>query len=179
MGLVECDDCVLCKIVGGAIDTPRLAEFPGSIVIEARDKLAPTHWLMVARRHDEMPFEEMAVVVGLAAGMMRRGFRMMINHVGILDPFPLPRTSDSGASFVHFHVHLFGGCKLVDHPVSTITAEEHRARLAATYGGNGGYVCSCGKPGKPCNDPFMQDVHGQNIPTVLCENCYAARCEEI
>jgi hypothetical protein len=34
-------------------------------------------------------------------------------------------------------------------------------------------------PGTLMMDPYREDVHGQNVPVILCPDCYREACAEI
>ena len=108
------DDCLFCKVVAG--DIPADVVHEGDAVIAFRDinPQAPTHVLVVPRRHitsllDLTPADdalvgslvrrarELAVEKGLDEG----GFRLVFNC-----------GEDAGYSVYHIHLHLVGGRKM-------------------------------------------------------------------
>jgi histidine triad (HIT) family protein len=103
-------DCLFCKIVSGEIPSKKVYEDEYTYAFEDLDPKAPTHVLIVPKKHirglKEASVED-AEIVGrchLAAANISRqrgiedGYRTVLN-VG-------PK---SGQSVFHLHVHLLGG----------------------------------------------------------------------
>ncbi len=103
-------DCLFCKIVAGQIPSKKVHEDQHTYAFEDIDPKAPTHVLVVPKKHirglKEATAEE-AEVIGwchLVAAKIGRergiedGYRTVLN-VG-------PK---SGQSVFHLHVHLLGG----------------------------------------------------------------------
>jgi hypothetical protein len=43
-------------------------------------------------------------------------------------------------------------------------------------------ICACercGKPGKECIDPFLKEVHDEEVERCLCDECYQNRVDDI
>ena len=107
------DDCLFCRIVRGEIPSRKVYEDEFTYAFEDLNPQAPTHVLVVPKRHirglKEAQSED-ADLVGrchLAAAKIaveRRidgGYRTVLN-VG----------ADAGQSVFHLHVHLLGGRSL-------------------------------------------------------------------
>jgi len=104
------DDCLFCKIIAGKIPSKKVYEDDNVCVFEDINPKAPTHVLIIPKRHipglkEAMPKD--AEIIGychLVAAMIARdrgiedGYRTVLN-VG-------PR---SGQSVFHLHLHLLGG----------------------------------------------------------------------
>lgn len=103
-------DCLFCKIVAGQIPTKKVYEDEHVFAFEDIDPKAPTHILIVPKKHivglKEATLED-AEIIGrshLVAAQIGRergiedGYRTVYN-VG-------PR---SGQSVFHLHLHLLGG----------------------------------------------------------------------
>jgi histidine triad (HIT) family protein len=104
------NDCLFCKIIAGEIPSKKVYEDEKVFVFEDIKPTAPTHVLIVPKRHfaglkEAMP--EDAEIIGycnlIAAKIGRErkiedGYRTVLN-VG-------PR---SGQSVFHLHLHLIGG----------------------------------------------------------------------
>ena len=103
-------DCLFCKIIAGQIPSKKVYEDAHTYAFEDIDPKAPTHVLVVPKKHirglKEATPEE-AEIVGLchltAAKIAKErnieeGYRTVLN-VG-------PK---SGQSVFHLHVHLLGG----------------------------------------------------------------------
>jgi histidine triad (HIT) family protein len=104
------NDCLFCKIIAGEIPSKKVHEDQHTYAFEDLDPKAPTHVLVVPKKHIrglKEVVEEDAEIIGrchLAAAQIARqrgiedGYRTVLN-VG-------PK---SGQSVFHLHVHLLGG----------------------------------------------------------------------
>lgn len=103
-------DCLFCKIIEGKIPSKKVYEDDKVLVIEDINPQAPTHFLILPKKHIEgvnKAKPEEAEIIGhshlIAAKLGRErgiedGYRTVYN-VG-------PR---SGQSVFHLHLHLLGG----------------------------------------------------------------------
>jgi histidine triad (HIT) family protein len=103
-------DCLFCKIIAGEIPSKRIYEDEDTFAFEDIDPKAPTHVLVVPKKHIRGLKEagaEHAEIVGrchlVAAEIARQqgiegGYRTVLN-VG----------PGAGQSVFHLHVHLLGG----------------------------------------------------------------------
>jgi histidine triad (HIT) family protein len=104
------NDCLFCRIIAGEIPARKVFEDDYTFAFEDIDPRAPTHVLVVPKKHirglKEASAED-AEIVGrchLAAAQIARqrgiegGYRTVLN-VG----------SGAGQSVFHLHVHLLGG----------------------------------------------------------------------
>jgi len=106
--------CLFCDIVAGKVPARKAFEDDALLAFHDINPQAPTHVLVVPKRHIESPLElapgdddlvgrmvrrakELARELGHAAG----GFRLVFNC-----------GPDSGYSVFHIHLHLLGGRKL-------------------------------------------------------------------
>ena len=109
-------DCIFCRIISG--DIPSDTVFENEEIVAFRDvhPLAPTHVLVVPRRHIESVNDlsmDDAVLLGrmiLAAkhiaaqeGVSESGYRLVVNS-----------GPDSGQAVAHLHLHVIGGRSLKD-----------------------------------------------------------------
>lgn len=106
-------DCLFCKIIAGQIPSKKVFEDEHTYAFEDLDPKAPTHALIVPKRHiaglkEATP--EDATAIGqcqLAAAQIAHerglegGYRTVFN-VG----------PDAGQTVFHLHLHLLGGRKL-------------------------------------------------------------------
>ncbi len=107
-------DCIFCKIVAGEIPAGRV--FADELAIAFRDisPQAPTHILMIPRKHisslNEAGAEDQALLghmmlraaeVAAAAGLAESGYRLALN-TGL----------DARQSVFHIHLHILGGRRL-------------------------------------------------------------------
>jgi histidine triad (HIT) family protein len=103
------NDCLFCRIVRGEIPATIVAESPTAIAFRDIDPKAPTHVLVIPRRHvgslaEASDGTELGEVMLLASRVAREegreatGYRCVIN-VG----------RDGGQAVGHLHVHVLGG----------------------------------------------------------------------
>ena len=104
-------DCLFCRIVAGEVPSPRLYEDDQVIAIRDIAPRAPTHILLIPKRHIRSALEltdadgpllgrlfATAADLARAEGIDDAGFRL-ISNVGRW----------GGQSVDHLHVHLMGG----------------------------------------------------------------------
>jgi histidine triad (HIT) family protein len=106
-------DCLFCKIIAGKIPSKKVYEDDRTFVLEDINPQAPTHLLIIPKKHivDLKEAEESdAELIGhchiVAAKIARargieKGYRTVYN-VG----------PDAGQSVFHLHLHLLGGRRL-------------------------------------------------------------------
>jgi histidine triad (HIT) family protein len=103
--------CLFCRIVAGEIPAARVFEDDRCIAFRDINPEAPTHVLVVPRRHVESmnAIEEadealaghllrVGAQVAKADGRAESGFRLVLNT-----------NRDGGQSVFHLHVHVLGG----------------------------------------------------------------------
>jgi histidine triad (HIT) family protein len=103
-------DCLFCKIVAGDIPAKRIFEDDQVIAFADIHPQAPTHLLVIPKRHIAALAETSAADAALlghmlsaAAALARaqnidKGYRLVINT-----------GSDGGQTVDHLHIHLLGG----------------------------------------------------------------------
>jgi histidine triad (HIT) family protein len=104
-------DCLFCRILAGQIPTAPVHETATTFAFRDINPVAPTHVLVIPRRHIENAGEitaddgdvladlfVAARAVAQAEGLGERGYRLVFN-VG----------EDSGNSVPHLHLHVVGG----------------------------------------------------------------------
>ncbi|MSP79419.1 MAG: histidine triad nucleotide-binding protein [Dehalococcoidia bacterium] len=107
-------DCIFCKIGAGAIPSTMLYKDETCFVIRDIHPKAPTHLLVIPRRHftaltgaqatdDGMLGHLLAVASKVAKqeGVADSGYRLVVNQ-----------GENSGQEVPHLHVHLLAGRKL-------------------------------------------------------------------
>jgi histidine triad (HIT) family protein len=105
--------CLFCRIVAGEIPSDRVLETDEVIAFRDIHPQAPTHVLVIPRRHvpdvDTLPDDDGALLGALFAAVRRvaeqeglaKGYRVVTN-VG----------AESGQSVFHLHLHLLGGRRM-------------------------------------------------------------------
>jgi histidine triad (HIT) family protein len=103
-------DCLFCKVVAGTIPAKRVYEDAESLAFADINPKAPTHLLIIPRRHiasladaaaTDTPLlgHLMAVAANLArTERLATGYRIVINT-----------GTDGGQTVHHLHLHLLGG----------------------------------------------------------------------
>lgn len=105
------DNCIFCKIIEGAIPARKVYEDDEMVAIEDINPVAPTHLLLIPRKHivnalDLAPEDDALVgrIFRRAAALARErgvdegGFRIVNNT-----------NADAGQSVFHIHFHLLAG----------------------------------------------------------------------
>jgi histidine triad (HIT) family protein len=107
------NDCIFCRIVKGKIPSKKVYEDEHTYAFEDLDPKAPTHVLIVPKKHIRGLKEAEAgdaEVVGrchLAAAKIAKDRGIEDGYRTVLNVGP-----GSGQSVFHMHVHLLGGRKL-------------------------------------------------------------------
>ena len=104
-------DCLFCKIVAGEIPCSKAYEDDTVLAFNDIDPQAPTHILIVPKKHFDSILElgaedaallshmfEVANRLAGEKGFAQNGFRLVINT-----------GKDGGQSVPHLHLHLMGG----------------------------------------------------------------------
>jgi histidine triad (HIT) family protein len=104
-------ECIFCRIVAGEIPATRVQEDADTLVFRDINPAAPTHLLVVPKRHiaslEDATDEECGVLGKLvlsarraarAEGRSAGGYRLVMN-VG----------PDAGQAVSHIHLHVLGG----------------------------------------------------------------------
>ncbi len=108
------DDCLFCQVLAGDLPSSEVASTETTYAFRDIDPQAPTHVLVIPRRHitnagelvpadGEVLMEMIAVAQGVAAseGIAESGYRLVFN-VG----------DDAGNLVPHLHLHVLGGRQL-------------------------------------------------------------------
>lgn len=103
-------DCIFCRIVAGEIPAERVREDEHTVAFRDIDAKAPTHILVIPRRHvrsvDALEADDAELMGRLflaarevAAGEgLTGGYRMVVNN-----------GDDAGQTVHHVHMHVLGG----------------------------------------------------------------------
>jgi histidine triad (HIT) family protein len=109
----EAADCIFCRIVRGEFGTTFVAESENAVAFRDVDPKAPTHVLVVPRRHlrslqelenqDGLAAELLSMAAGVARseGIVESGYRVLTND-----------GPDAGQTVFHLHFHVLGGKRL-------------------------------------------------------------------
>lgn len=104
-------NCLFCKIIAGEIPSARVHEDDRAVVIKDINPGAPTHLLVLPRKHiatiNDLAAEDEALAghllrvgakVAKDAGLAERGYRLVFNT-----------HEDAGQTVFHIHLHVLGG----------------------------------------------------------------------
>jgi len=106
-------DCLFCKIVRGQIPSKKVYDDEHTYAFEDIDPKAPTHVLIVPKRHirglkeAELTDAEIVGRCHIAAALIARQRNLEDGYRTVLNVGP-----GAGQSVFHLHVHLLGGRKL-------------------------------------------------------------------
>jgi histidine triad (HIT) family protein len=107
------EDCLFCKIIAGKIPSKKVYEDDKVYAFEDIDPKAPTHVLIVPKRHiaglDKATAED-AEIIGysqLVAAKLGRERAIEDGYRTVYNVGPM-----SGQSVFHLHLHLIGGRNL-------------------------------------------------------------------
>lgn len=103
-------ECIFCRIVAGAIPADRIFEDDALIAIRDVNPQAPTHVLLIPRRH-------IASLVDLSsqdrdlAGALLLAARTIAARLGLTKGFRVVANTglDGGQTVAHLHLHVLGG----------------------------------------------------------------------
>jgi histidine triad (HIT) family protein len=112
------DDCIFCKIAEGTIPATKVSEDELCVAFNDLNPQAPTHILIIPRRHIDSLDKAADNHVGLLGhlllkaadiarehGFAENGYRVVINT-----------NADGGQTVFHLHVHLLAGRPFVFPP---------------------------------------------------------------
>lgn len=107
-------DCIFCRIADGTIKSNILYQDDDLLAFPDINPLAPTHILIIPRKHiasvAEMPVNDFHLVADMAKlakqlagdnGIAEKGFRLVVNN-----------GPEGGQGVPHLHMHLLGGRQL-------------------------------------------------------------------
>ncbi len=107
-------DCLFCRIIQGEIPSEKIYEDEFVYAFRDIDPKAPTHVLIVPKKHissvNELEAEDTALLgnvykavqtIVVAEGIDKSGYRVVVNT-----------RSDGGQTVAHLHFHLLGGRSL-------------------------------------------------------------------
>jgi histidine triad (HIT) family protein len=105
-------ECLFCGIVSGKIPASKVYEDEHLIAFHDIHPAAPTHILVVPRRHIATLDDATEVDAGLLGRMLRAAQRIA-GERGLSDGYRLIMNVQAGAgqSVFHIHLHVLGGRK--------------------------------------------------------------------
>ena len=109
------ENCIFCKIIAGAIPSPRLYEDEKMIVIRDIEPKAKLHYLCIPKTH----FALLAEMDEQGADVVKHCFEViptLEEKLGLQDGYRviINQGENGGQTVHHLHIHLLGGEKLAD-----------------------------------------------------------------
>lgn len=104
-------DCVFCKIVKGEIKTDILFETPNVIAFNDINPIAPSHILIIPKRHyvtlNDIPDTESETVIDIFRAIKELSKRNRLDKSGYRVIANMGK--DAGQEVLHAHIHVVGG----------------------------------------------------------------------
>ena len=103
-------DCLFCRIVAGAIPARRLHETPDVLAFADLHPQAPTHILLIPKRHIASHAHALPEDASLLGSLLAEAGELARNH-GLARGYRLVVNTgpDGGQTVDHLHIHLLGG----------------------------------------------------------------------
>jgi len=98
-------DCIFCKIAGGQIPATMVHEDDDVLAFEDIRPLAPTHVIVIPRRHIPT-LDDAAEADATVLGRMLLAAKQVAAQRGLSKGYRLVMNVQAGAGQVVFHVHL-------------------------------------------------------------------------
>lgn len=103
-------DCLFCRIVAGEVPSDRVLENDDVVAFRDIHPQAPTHILVVPRRH----VQDVDTLADDDAGLLAAAFaavRRVAEHDGLSKGYRVVTNvgAESGQSVFHLHFHVLGG----------------------------------------------------------------------
>ncbi len=106
-------DCIFCKIAAGEIPCSEVYQDDEIIAFRDLHPVAPTHVLLVPKRHYEniLELNENPEEAALVFAAINRAAAQVAESEGLTKGFRLINNCgpDGGQTVMHLHVHLIGG----------------------------------------------------------------------
>jgi len=103
-------DCIFCKIVSGEIPANKLYEDDEILAFWDMHPQAPTHFLVIPKKHIKSPGDVEIQDAGLIGKMVERAGKLaQENGIGGGFRLVLNNGADAGQTVFHIHMHVLGG----------------------------------------------------------------------
>jgi len=106
-------DCIFCKIASGSLSTEFLVETDQLVAFRDLNPVAPTHILVIPKRHIES-LAHIEASDGALLGEIMLAIKELAKEQGLEKGFRVVANTgpDGGQSVHHLHFHLIGGRSL-------------------------------------------------------------------
>jgi histidine triad (HIT) family protein len=103
-------DCLFCRIVEGSIDSKKIEETDSVLAFEDINPAAPTHVLVIPKRHVASA-HDLGPADGDLLGEMFSVAGAIAEGAGIADGYRIVTNvgAPAGQSVFHLHLHVLGG----------------------------------------------------------------------
>jgi histidine triad (HIT) family protein len=103
-------NCLFCKIAAGEIPAAKVFEDGRAVAFRDINPQAPTHVLVIPRKHIASPDEAQAGDEGLLGHLLRVAARVA-EQEGLAGGYRavVNKGADAGQTVFHIHVHVLGG----------------------------------------------------------------------
>ena len=106
------DNCLFCRIAAGEIPADTLYEDDEVMAFRDISPEAPTHFLVIPKRHLAGPSSMTPEDEGLIGKVLRVGADLAKDNGAEHFRFVANSGADAGQRVFHFHLHVLGGRKM-------------------------------------------------------------------
>ena len=103
------DNCLFCKIIQGLIPAAKLYEDDEILAFADIDPQAPTHFLVIPKRHLAGPGAVTDADQELVGKLMHKGAEIAKDRGVEAFRFVINNGAAAGQTVFHFHLHVLGG----------------------------------------------------------------------
>ena len=106
-------DCIFCKIVSGELPANKLYEDDDIMAFWDMHPQAPTHFLVIPKKHIKGPGDVKSEDDALIGKMVEKaGDLARENGIGSNFRLVMNNGADAGQTVFHIHMHVLGGRKM-------------------------------------------------------------------
>ena len=103
-------DCIFCKIVSGEIPANKLYEDDDLLAFWDMHPQAPTHFLVIPKKHIKGPGDVGHEDAGLIGKLVEKAGKLaQENGIGKGFRLVMNNGADAGQTVFHIHIHVLGG----------------------------------------------------------------------
>ena len=103
-------DCIFCKIVSGEIPANKLYEDDDLLAFWDMHPQAPTHFLVIPKKHIKGPGDVGHEDAGLIGKLVEKAGKLaQENGIGSGFRLVMNNGADAGQTVFHIHMHVLGG----------------------------------------------------------------------
>jgi histidine triad (HIT) family protein len=102
-------ECIFCRIANGLIPADKIYEDEDVVAFRDLDPQAPSHFLVIPRRHLAGPAAITAADEQLIGKVLRIGAELAREHQAEDFRFVVNNGPQAGQTVFHFHLHVLAG----------------------------------------------------------------------